>query len=89
MIHLIGLAILSWMFAEGFEPIQLIKYKLKLNDPDIYYGGLVYWIVKAINCSLCTGFWTGLIFFQDPFKGAIVSVVAEAISRLNKLTTIL
>lgn len=88
MIEILGLAILCWMFAEGFEPIQVLKKsfcEFDLSDPT-YWTGLLHWIIKAINCSLCTGFWVGLIYFENIFNAAIISVLAESISRLNKNT---
>jgi hypothetical protein len=90
MIELIGLAALCWMFAESFEPIQYLKKNLypcyDLSDPSYWSGGIMYWFVKFINCSLCSGFWFGLIYFEDIFKAAIVSIIAEGISRINKNT---
>lgn len=85
MIQLIGVSILCWMFAEGFEPVQVLKRMLHIDEPD--GDCLSYWLIKGLNCSLCIGFWGGLIYFQgDLFKASITSVLAEAISRINKST---
>jgi hypothetical protein len=87
MIELFGLAVICWMIAEGFEPLQVFKKigPYDISDPS-YWTGLMYWIVKFINCSLCCGFWIGLIYYEDIFKAALTSVIAEGISRLNKNT---
>lgn len=85
MIEIIGLSILCWMFAEGFRPLQILKQFLHIDEPS--GDSISYWIILALNCSLCCGWWFGLIYFQgDLFKAAITSVLAEAISRINKNT---
>ena len=88
MIQIIGIAILAWMFADGFEPIQIFKHIFLIDNPDDW-SGVMHWLVKLINCSLCVGFWSGLIITEDIYTAAITSVLAEAVSRINKSTIIL
>ncbi len=83
-----GLAILCWLFAEGFAPLQALKAFLHIDEPQ--GDSLSQMLISALNCSKCVGLWGGLIYFEgDLFKAAIVSVLAEAISRLNKATLML
>lgn len=78
MLELIGMAIFAWLLAEGAEPAMYLKEKLRLTE-DNMFGRLFY-------CSLCLGFWVGLIYFGTIYQAAIVSGLAEAVSRINKYT---
>ena len=71
MIQLVGFAILVVMFASWMDPVQVIKDWIGIRE--VRFG----WIV---SCSKCLGFWSGLIYFQDPFKAAIVSLLAYLIT---------
>ena len=73
MIELVGFAILVVMFASWMEPVQVIKEWLGLHT--FRFG----WIW---SCSKCLGFWSGLIYFQDPFKAGIVSLLAYLITQV-------
>ena len=78
MVKLIGLACLSFLIAEGAEPLEYLKQKIRLER--------FHWINKLLTCSLCCGFWVGLMGTQNILNAAIVSVCAETISRINKKT---
>jgi len=73
MIELVGFAILVVMVASWFDPIQVIKEYIKLER--IRFA----WI---FSCSKCLGFWSGLIYFQNPFKAGIVSLLAYLITNI-------
>ena len=73
MIVLVGFAVLVVMFASWLEPVQVIKQELKLEK--IRFA----WI---LSCAKCLGFWSALIYFQNPFKAGIVSLLAYIISHI-------
>lgn len=72
IITYIGLSALTYLLAEGAEPIQWFKEKIKLSN------------FTLVNCSLCLGFWIGTLYFWNPIYGAVVSILAETISRIEK-----
>lgn len=52
MIEILGLAILGFMIAEWFQPLQWLKNKLKVFNWPL--------IGKHLYCSKCTCLWLGL-----------------------------
>ena len=80
LINIIGLACLSFLFAVGAEPIQWIKEIFCVGPEDKYYNKIQWVILKLINCSLCSGFWIGLIFTQSIILAGIISILAEYIT---------
>lgn len=72
------LACLSWLIAEGAQPLEWLKEKIRLERIKFFY--------TLLTCSLCTGFWVGMIGTQNILHASLVSVIAEAISRINKRT---
>jgi len=93
LITFLGLAALTFILCTGFLPLQVLKEKIK-NDALIYF----------LDCCLCMGFWIGILYFyiDHPIttfnllliynmfiKGAIVSILAESIRRIEKYFRIL
>ena len=66
MIEILGLAILGFMIAEWFQPLQWLKNKLKVFNWPL--------IGKHLYCVKCTCFWLGLIVTQSLYSAAIVSI---------------
>lgn len=85
IIQYLGLAAISFLFATGAEPIQLLKHKLNLLNIEDHNPSWKNLLIKLINCSLCSGFWIGLIFTQSIYSSAIISILAELICiQINK-----
>jgi len=77
MIELIGLAILSVLFTEWFEPIQEAKNYLKAYSWP-YIGKILY-------CGKCFGLWFGLAMTFNIYESVIVSLLSYTISFLIDL----
>ena len=84
IVKLLGLLSLTWLFVEGSKPTQYIKSVLGIDNEaepkDIYR--LV--AQGLFNCCLCTGFWVGLIAYQNLYMAGIVSILSETLSRILK-----
>jgi len=74
MIELVGLGILVNMFTHWFTPIQGVKGWVVDRLP--------LWMGKVLICSKCCGFWTGLIYFQDPIMAALLSFTSYLIDNI-------
>lgn len=81
IIKIIGLASISFLIAKGAQPIQDIKSLLIISNDSEYKNKIQWFILQLVNCSLCTGFWIGLLFTQSIIIAGIVSVVSELIDR--------
>ncbi len=86
IINFIGILCLTWLFTTGSKPIEFAKKFLQIaedSDPKDITRKV---IAKLINCDLCSGFWIGLIFYQNLLLACIVSITAELFGRLiNKI----
>lgn len=76
MITFTGLICLTYLFINA-EPIEWVK-KFFLVDQTArtnkqWHMGLI----TLFNCSLCSGFWIGLIYYQDIMMAALVSLASE------------
>lgn len=76
ILELAGLACAGYLFAEAAQPVQYLK-KLCRTDR-------VGWLSQLLDCSLCSGFWIGLVYTQNVLSACIVSVMAEVVSRWMK-----
>jgi hypothetical protein len=76
--NIIELSCLSWLIAEGASPAQWLKHRLRIERFPV--------LEQLLTCSLCTGFWVGLIGTQNILHASLVSVIAEGISRINRKT---
>lgn len=81
LINIIGLACAAFLFASGAEPIQQIKAFFNLDNDAEFKNHIQYFFVKLLNCSLCSGFWIGIIFTHSILLASIISVLAEFITR--------
>ena len=75
MIEIVGIAILCNMWSHWFQPIQKVKHLL-------LDGRIPDWMYPIFVCSKCTGFWVGLIYFQNPILAAITSLVSYLVDNL-------
>jgi len=91
MIEIIGYAVIGFMIAEGFQPIQWIKgifieyfeevirVSFKRRNFQFKYKHLLY-------CSKCITFWGTLIYTQNILIAAIASILAYMIQFIiNKM----
>jgi hypothetical protein len=74
LIKILGLAILGFMIAEWFQPIQWVKNKFKLFNIPV--------IGKHFYCVKCTSFWLALIVTGNLYIAGIVSILGYTISFL-------
>lgn len=81
ILTIIGLACMGFLFAEAAEPIQNIKEIFNLHTEAICKNKVQWFFVKMLNCSLCFSFWLGLIVTLNLYYAAIISILAETISR--------
>lgn len=79
----IGLICFTWLFTVGAAPVQFVKRLFEVSnkcEPKAVYKQVTQ---KLINCSMCMGFWIGLIFYQDIWMACIISLTAEAFCRVT------
>lgn len=79
---LLSIASASFLFAVGAEPIQNIKRFFKLDNDAYIKNKYHHFFVKLLNCSLCSGFWIGLILTQNILLACLISVLAGLIEKL-------
>lgn len=83
VLKLVGLSCLTILFVIS-EPSVLLKRFLGFREEEYgKYGVIKQFFFRLITCTLCSGFWIGLIFTQSIFYASIVSVVSELIT--NKI----
>ena len=86
IIKLLGSICAVWLFTTGAGPVQFLKLWLKIDEQTNTKLIPLLVISKLINCDLCTGFWVGLLVYQNFWMACIISVSCEAFGRiLNKL----
>ena len=71
MIEILGLAILGFFISDWFQPIQVVKDRLKVYSWPIV-GTVLY-------CVKCSAFWLALIVLQNIYLAAITAIVAYII----------
>ncbi len=79
LIKIFGLAALSFLFVTSTPTIMIRIWLFNKIYGGKYYEGNLIW--KLVTCTLCSGFWIGLIFTQDILIASIVSVISEMICR--------
>lgn len=71
------LEIISWscitLLWINSEPTAMLRYYL-FKDADNF-------IIRLLNCAMCSGFWIGLIFTFDIQLAAIISILSEFLNR--------
>lgn len=90
-VKFIGLLAFTWLFTQGAAPVQFIKKLLNIHRDSTPKDLTRQVIRELVNCSLCTGFWLGFIFYAITghdypiLMGCLVSIAAEIFSRLINL----
>jgi hypothetical protein len=74
IIKIVGLACIGVLFVSA-EPAIKLKHFL-FNKIENYQDR---WFWRLINCSLCSGFWIGLVFTGDILTAATVAVLGEVL----------
>ena len=82
--NIIAIAAITYLFIES-EPLILIKRFLGFKEENYNeYGKVKAFIYRLITCALCSGFYIGLIWTHSLQQSALISIVAEIITRLMK-----
>lgn len=66
-----GIICLVYLFVTA-QPIYWIKEKLFIKGV----------LRELLDCCMCSGFWIGLIFYQDVLSACLVSVFSEGLYRV-------
>lgn len=78
----IGIILITLLITEYAYPIEVLKKVFNISndsEPKKEWGR--FW-QKFFNCAQCTGFWAGLIVYQDVYMAAIISFASEATQRI-------
>lgn len=84
-IYGLGLLCLTWLFVKGSEPLQFLKKLVNLHNDTPLRNVWMIVLRKLVNCSLCSGFWIGLIYYQNILSASLFAICAEVFDRLLKL----
>lgn len=75
----IGLAWFANLIAWKFGPLQDIKESIH------YYLIMPIWFkyfMNLIDCSTCTGFWIGIIYYHDPIISLLLSLFSVILEKI-------
>jgi len=92
MVKYLGVIGLILMIVKYAEPIEWVKVYFGVsNDTKLKDSDYLKKIIRTlVNCALCTGFWTGLAFYQDLYMATIIAFSSEIIYRIiDKLFSII
>lgn len=82
VIKFIGLLAFTWLFVKGADPVQFTKNLFDVGNDSQPKKQYLIIIQKFLNCALCSGFWIGLIYYQDILLACLVSIASELFYRL-------
>lgn len=85
-INFIGILSVTWLWTKGADSIQFLKNFIGIGNMNQPKKLWLQVIQKLVNCSMCSGFWIGLIYYQSFLMACIVSISAEIFTRLLNLT---
>lgn len=77
VINILGVAVLAVMLAHWYTPIQRVK---RWIISKVFRDG--YIIDTVFNCSKCSGFLLGIVFFLDLPTAALTSILAYFMNHL-------
>lgn len=86
LITFVGLCCATYLFAEGAEPVQELKHFAGLGAESPFRNPVQWFFLKMLGCSMCVGFWVGLGYYQHLLSACILSIGAEALSRIMNKT---
>jgi hypothetical protein len=82
--NIISIAAITFLFIYA-EPSILFKRFCRFKEEDYEkYSKAKRMVFRLITCSLCSGFWIGLLFTFSFQQAALISLMAEVIDRLMK-----
>ena len=84
VINFIGILSVTWLWVEGAASIQFIKNFMGIGQSSTPKNLILTVIQKLVNCSMCSGFWIGLAYYQNFLMACCVSISAELFQRLIK-----
>lgn len=82
MVEFFCLCASVFLFTHGAEPIEIMKQWLGFSSDSEVITELQFWMIKLVNCSMCTGFWVGLVYYQSFLMGCALSICSEALTRI-------
>ncbi len=85
VINFIGILSITWLFATGAGSVKFFKNLFDigpLSQPKQLWKQVAQ---ELVNCSMCSGFWIGLAYYQSFILACIVSISAELFTRLLRL----
>ena len=85
IINFIGILSVTWLFTTGASAVQFLKNFGNIGNMSSPKNLTLQIIQKLVNCSMCSGFWIGLAFYQNFLMACCVSISAELYSRLLNL----
>jgi len=81
IINLLGLICLSVLFNTA-EPILLLKRRIGFKEEDYdTYSNNKKFFHRGLYCTMCSGFWIGLILTGNIFTASIISIGSELINK--------
>lgn len=80
-IKFIGVLCATWLFTTGAGSVQWAKGIFKLGYNDEPRAIWMKAIRTLVNCSMCSGFWIGISYYQDFLMGCIIAIAAELFNR--------
>lgn len=86
IITFFGILCCVWLFTKGSQPIEFIKKLFNIHNTSNSRNTFVIIIRKLVNCSLCSGFWIGLVCYWSLPMAALVAISSEIFTRLINLT---
>lgn len=84
IINFIGILSVTWLWVEGAASIQFLKHLINIGSLSNPKSLTLTVIQKLVNCSMCSGFWIGLAYYQNFLMACCVSISAELFQRLIK-----
>lgn len=76
MINFLGLISLVYLFVES-DISNSVKELFQISNDSSYINKYQWFILKLVNCCMCSGFWFGLIYYHDILLAALTSISAE------------
>jgi hypothetical protein len=80
----LGIIAITLLIVEFAEPIEWIKKYLGISNQSDPKTLTKQVLQKLVNCSLCVGFWTGLILTFNLYEAAVLSFASELTYRIIK-----
>lgn len=76
IIELFGVAAFAYFIAEGAAPIQQFKSWIMPDDDNRKF---IVFFRDLYTCTMCLGFWVGLIYYENFLTACAVAIIAQLI----------